>query len=619
MTRVVICVLALVLSSSSVRGQDAARSDGWVVLPIEQYRALRASAYPSPVDPLVPPIETALTRVDYDLRVAGESVSGEVRLTIDVLKQGWVSVHVPPGLLVREASLDGRRTALVDGTPPRVLISTTGRSTLTLSVVVPLSISSGIESMTLPPSGSALSEVTLTIPRTSVELTVNGGFVATQTESDTENRWLVYGSPGKPLGFSWKRKVDDRRLTLPLRLRARIIELVALAEETSQVTASVHVEATQGVARQMSLSLPEGLVVNQVQGATVGDWNQLQTTLTVFFIDPLAGETSFVVSGEARVAREGSVIIPILRVPAAERETGGIAVDVVGPGEIGNPQPRGIEAADASDLGDIVSGRESPSMAAFRFKPMPGSAPRELAITVTRYTLQAVPVANVEEARYDALLNEDGKVLVRARYAVRNNQRSFLAIALPPRSTLWSAALSGRPVRPGLSPTGALLLPMQKGPSSEDAPTFVVELTYLQRSETWFDSGTVRLELPALDLPVSRSGISLRHSPRYELAPRPGSFRLSADPGPWSPTLRAESLPSAAPTSREMLDFKASEDMRRLVDRFQQEIGRTSAGIVPVQIQFPDFGSTLFLASELTPETQFPSLELRYKLTRNRR
>ena len=64
MTRVVICVLALLLSSSAVRGQDAARPDGWVVLPLEQYRALRASAYRPPVDPLVPPIETTLSRVD---------------------------------------------------------------------------------------------------------------------------------------------------------------------------------------------------------------------------------------------------------------------------------------------------------------------------------------------------------------------------------------------------------------------------------------------------------------------------------------------------------------------------------------------------------------------------
>ena len=153
-----------------------------------------------------------------------------------------------------------------------------------------------------------------------------------------------------------------------------------------------------------------------------------------------------------------------MRVPAAERETGGIAVDVVGPGEINERQPSNIEPADASDLGDIVAG---PRIAVDGRVPVRaagcGSASRALTVNVSRYTPQAVLVANVEEARYEALAGEDGKMLVWARYAVRNNQRSFLAVTLPPQASLWSASLAGRPVRPGLTADGGLLLPLQKG------------------------------------------------------------------------------------------------------------------------------------------------------------
>ena len=120
-----------------------------------------------------------------------------------------------------------------------------------------------------------------------------------------------------------------------------------------------------------------------------------------------------------------------MRVPLAERETGGVAVDVLGAGELGERQSRGLEPADASELGDVVAGRESPSMVAFRFRPLAGSDARTLAINVVRYTPQAVLIANVEEARYRALASEDGRQLVEARYAVRNNQRSFLKVTLP--------------------------------------------------------------------------------------------------------------------------------------------------------------------------------------------
>jgi hypothetical protein len=620
MGRIIVGLIAVLLGAQVAAAQEAARQDGWVVLPIDEYRALRARAYASPPDPTPPPLDATLSRVDYDLRIAGDTVTGQARLTIDVLKQGWVSVQVPPGLLVRDARLDGRPTAIVDGDPPRVLISRPGRSTLALGIVVPLASSAGTESMTLPGSGSALSAVTLVIPRVGVDFTVSGGLIAEQTETDGESRWVVYGSPSRPLTFSWKRKADDRRATLPLRTRARVTELVALGEDSSLVTTSVRVEVTQGLARQALVALPPGLVVNQVAGATVADWSTENGVLSVAFIEPVASEAAFVVTGEVHAPREGTITIPLVRVPAAERETGGVAVDVVGSGEIDDRQPRGLEAADPSDLGDIISGRESPSMAAFQFTPLAGSAPRALTLNVSRYTAQAVLVANVEEARYDTLLGEDGKVLVRARYAVRNNQRSFLAVTLPPQSVLWSASLAGRPVRPGLSADGGLLLPLKKGRAGEEAPIFVIELTYLQRAAAWTDKGDAHIELPAADLPIARTGLTLYYSPNFAVDPRPGVFRVANDPGPWTPDLRMVAERVEPPQSAaEAHGDRESKDFKALMDRYQKEAGRTKQGTVPLAIDFPSLGRTLFLAAELTAEAKQPSFDVDYHKTGGRK
>src|SRR5690349_16802733 len=143
MPRIIVGAIAVLVIAASVRAQDAVRQDGWVVLPVEEYRALRARANATPPDPAPPPLDATLSRVDYDLRISGETVTGQAQLTIDVLKQGWVSVQVPPGMLVRDARLDNRPTAIVDGDPPSVLIARPGRSTLNLGVVVPLASSAG--------------------------------------------------------------------------------------------------------------------------------------------------------------------------------------------------------------------------------------------------------------------------------------------------------------------------------------------------------------------------------------------------------------------------------------------------------------------------------------------
>ena len=605
----IVCALC-----SPVRGiaQTLISPEGWVVLPVDEYRALRERANPQPPQPANPPVDATLTRVDYDLRVENESVVGRALLTIDVLRDGWTRVQIPAGLMVRDARLDGQPVPLVEGPPPYVLLSRAGRVMLSLDIVIALASSSGTESIALPASAAPIARAVLTLPRNGVDLSVAGGFVGERTETPAESQWTAFGRPNQPLTMSWKRKVDDRRTEQALRTRAHVTTIVGLGEEVSQVTAAVRVEVLQGLAREIALLLPAGLVVNQVNGATVGDWDVNARTLRVRLLDPIASEADLVVQGEARLPRDGAVTVPLVRMPSAERETGGVAVDVAGAGEITSRQSLGLEPADPAELGELVAGRESPSMIGFRLRPLAGSDPRSLTLTVIRYTPQAVLVANVEEARYRILASEDGRLLVQARYAVRNNQRSFLKVAMPARATLWSADVAGRPIRPGVAERDAVLLPLEKGRAGEEAPTFVVELVYLQMIDSWPDRGRARLELPAVDLPVSRTGLELHYSPRFRVDIQPGTFRVEDDPGPFAEALR---YPAAAPVAAARPpDQRGATGLQALVDRFRAESGgRTVAGALPVHVSFPVFGPSIFVASELTAEAQAPSLEVGFK------
>src|SRR5579859_5875036 len=113
------CIVASSLFCSAARAQEKpvepSHLAGWVVIPVDEYRVLRAKAYPVEPNPEPPPMDATLTRVDYDLHVLGDLASGRATLTVDVLKDGWVRVPVPSGLLVREAHLDGKQVSLVPG------------------------------------------------------------------------------------------------------------------------------------------------------------------------------------------------------------------------------------------------------------------------------------------------------------------------------------------------------------------------------------------------------------------------------------------------------------------------------------------------------------------------
>ena len=77
-------------------------ADGWVVLPVDEYRTLRERSLGLPAPPAASPVDATLTRVDYDLRVEDDAIAGRALLTIDVLRDGWARVAIPAGLMVRE-------------------------------------------------------------------------------------------------------------------------------------------------------------------------------------------------------------------------------------------------------------------------------------------------------------------------------------------------------------------------------------------------------------------------------------------------------------------------------------------------------------------------------------
>jgi len=653
--------------SAQEKSTDTSHASGWVVIPVEEYRVLRAKAYPVEPNPEPPPVDATLTRVDYDLRVAGDLASGRASLTVDVLKDGWVRVPVPAGLLVREAQLDGKLVSLVAGAPGKggghlcALLSHTGRSVLQLDVDVPVTSSAGDESISLPSTESGVTRAAVQLPRQGIDLKISGGLVSEKSETASETKWLAYGRGNEALAFTWRKKTEDHHMDQPLRLRGSLTQLTSLAEDSTSIYAEASLEVMQGAAREARIQLPQNVTINQVSGAMVADWEMKNGELAITFLEPVEHSARFVITGETRLPRDGVIDIPLLRLENTERDEGGTAVEVLGAGEIKSQKSEGLEEADATDLGEMIASRESPALVAFRVRPGAAGATRTLSVNIARYDQQAVLMANIEEARYDVLMSADGKALVEARYAVRNNQRNFVKVTLPAGATVWSTALGGKPVRPGQSPDGSLLLPLEKLRGGEDAPAFMVEILYLTKAPAWAEKGQAKLTLPAVDLPISRTGMLVYYPPLFKVTAEPGTFRAEEYENPMSAALeppppitdarstiaadsnglyhglgagsaggigsgsgggiggkvladkqydRLENYAKLQPPG----DDKEKKDTEALLETFRaKSLGGKVTGILPVSVSFPAFGPSLYLVSELTSENQAPAAEFNFQ------
>jgi hypothetical protein len=146
-------------------------------------------------------------------------------------------------------------------------------------------------------------------------------------------------------------------------------------------------------------------------------------------------------------------------------------------------------------------------------------------------------------------------------------------------------------------------------------------VAFFARAAAWTDRGRQQLLLPALDLPVSRTGMALHHSPRFHVALLLGAFREGPAEGPLSALLSgpAESPSTADEEHERLLAVKGAdaagvaEEQKQLIDRFQEGRSRRVVGVTPVEVPFPAVGPAIHLVSELTGEGSVPSIELAYK------
>src|SRR6202008_1213750 len=104
--------------------------------------------------------------------------------------------------------------------------------------------------------------------------------------------------------------------------------------------------------------------------------------------------------------------------------------------------------------------------------------------------------------------------------------------------------------------------------------------------------------LPALDLPISRTGLVLYYPPLFRVSAEPGAFRPEAYAAPTSPAFHPTPKPLAPVTGAvpvgeadKLRDDKNEQSTQLLIDEFRtkSKAGRV-AGILPVSVDFPAFG-----------------------------
>ena len=171
----------------------------------------------------------------------------------------------------------------------------------------------------------------------------------------------------------------------------------------------------------------------------------------------------------------------------------------------------------------------------------------------------------------------------------------------------------------------------------------------MRQKAQWKEKGRESVTLPALDLPISRTGMLLYYPPMFKVSAEPGTFRTEEYQNPISAALvpPPPPIPVSAPgfsygaaagavladkvaraelaqdgdasQLRKQSDDKEKKDSTQaLLDSFRSKSsGGRVIGILPVTVDFPAFGPSIYLVSELTSENQSPIAEFSFQREKN--
>jgi len=459
-----------------------------------------------------PPIDWTVASARYDGEVAADNTV-RIRASMEIVvwkPKGWVRIPVIGDTVAPvSVTLDGKETSLSAGEAGwfMLMLEGPGRHKLDISFFVNSTFEEGVVSFAFPCSRTPLTHMKLRLPTPDAGVHVPAAAsVLTERKKDSLTAEIVF-RPTDRLAVNWTlptalrkpKPVEEARVTCLTSTLASVTERYITCESR------LHYDLLRGSLDTFRLRLPSAVNVLTVtgQGAawsrSESDGTQLIEVKTNHLVTDryelvLRYETPF----ENEIV---TVNVPELLVEDIVRETGYIGVTARGNVELNaSAEVEGLTRVDISDLPTAVRAMSpNPILLAFKYT----EHPYLLAMDVRKLADVPVRVASIDRAEFTTVVTDEGMVVTRAAYAVRNNVKQFLRVDVGEGAEIWGAEVGGQVVKPARDKeSSTILIPLFKSiETNRRLGTFPVELVYMERMPRMPKlAGKLDLRAPATDI-----------------------------------------------------------------------------------------------------------------------
>jgi hypothetical protein len=307
------------------------------------------------------------------------------------------------------------------------------------------------------------------------------------------------------LSISWSPKVTEE-VSGELRVQAQVDTLISVGEGILVGVSTINYEILHASLDTFSFMVPPDIDIIDIQGEGIRDWEVQNVGERM----KVVVNTNFEVSGDFSIAllyeknmggTTADVEVPEVEVLDVVREKGFLAVTSSTRVEVIEVEKENLGMLDVTELpGDLVYASENPILFSYKYI----KHPFYLKLGVITHGDLPVLTSDVKKAEFTSLLTKRGDLVTLGVFSVVNNLKQFMKLELPPDSTIWSAYVSGKPVKPAIDAEGKVLIPLDRSTRTDSGLTsFTVELIYITETNSLKRlMGKRKFSTPEIDLLV---------------------------------------------------------------------------------------------------------------------
>lgn len=484
-------------------------NEGNVVLSRAEFKKMIDRMTPPPGADAKPPFDYLITKAVYSGIMQDGNTAFSGTFEVHVLKKdSYLKVPLlPQNIALADVKVDGQQALVVsENGYQNVILSKAGEYTVTASFSLKSSLEKGPHKMDLTIQQTPITLLKLEIPLKDIDVEIPQAQQMLATPKGNATVVSAVIAPGHAVSVRWRKRVAVAE-KIPPKLYGEVYHLISIEDGAMKISSDINYNILHSEMDAVRLAITDDMNVLSVSGEGVGEWQETeqqgQRLILVPFTYGKKGQVTVRVTAETPLSETGLAnVFSGIRVLDTVRETGFIGIALNTSAEVVVTESDGLETVAPQKLpASLINKSAKPLIMGFKYLKHPYS----LVLDIKKHEKIAVPVATINSANIVTLFTEDGKVVHRLVYQVRNSAKQFLAIQLPEDADVWSVFVDNQPVESSISEGRKLLVPLIRSRSVNDRlDSFPVEIIYCVVEDRFFWFGSRESSLPAVDLLTSQ-------------------------------------------------------------------------------------------------------------------